>query len=136
VLSDCYLYVPRHTRVTFVEKLDYLSGIGHNPKRRWGAGPRYLVTDLGQFDFKNGRMRLTHVHPGVTVARVQAKTGFELEISDTLTETEPPTARELHLLREEIDPYKIRRLELLSGPKRRAALREALREEIAHSQNP
>ncbi len=135
ILSDCYLYIPRHSRVTFVEKLDFLSGIGHDPMRRWGTGPRYLVTDLGQFDFKDGRMRLTHVHPGVTVERVRAKTGFDLQISGALTETKPPTERELHLLRNEIDPYGIRCLELLSGPKRRAALREALNKEIAHSHN-
>ena len=61
VLDDVYLYVPRHSRVTFVEQLDFLSGLGHHPERRRGAGPRYLVSNLGQFDFAFGRMRATHV---------------------------------------------------------------------------
>src|SRR5512139_1910563 len=51
VSDDVYLYVPRHSRVTFVEKLDFLSGLGHHPARKSGRGPRYLVTDLGLFDY-------------------------------------------------------------------------------------
>jgi glutaconate CoA-transferase subunit B len=133
VLDDVYLYVPRHSRVTFVEQLDFLSGLGHHPERRRGAGPRYLVSNLGQFDFAFGRMRLTHLHPGVTLRQVQAKTGFKLEVSDPLEITEPPSREEIHLLREVIDPYGVRRLELLSGPKRRQALRTALEQENAHS---
>jgi glutaconate CoA-transferase subunit B len=133
ILSDIYLYVPRHSRVTFVKELDYLSGMGHHPSRRRGAGPQYLITDLGQFDFADGRMRLTHIHPAVSLERVQAKTGFELEIIPMLEETEPPSEEEVRLLREVIDPLGIRKLELMSGPKRREALRVALQLEAAHS---
>ena len=32
-LDDIHLYVPRHSRVTFVKKLDFLSGLGHHPDR-------------------------------------------------------------------------------------------------------
>lgn len=129
VLDDIYLYVPRHSRVTFVEKVDFLSGLGHHPARRRGAGPRYLVSDLGQFDFEGGRMRLTHLHPGVDLQRVQAKTGFDLEMSADLAETEPPTREEIRLLREVIDPLGIRKLESLSGPERRKALYAMLLQE-------
>jgi acyl CoA:acetate/3-ketoacid CoA transferase beta subunit len=133
ILSDIYLYVPRHSRVTFVKQIDYLSGLGHHPNRRRGLGPRYLVTDLGQFDFKDERMRVTHLHPGVNLEKVTAKTGFEMEVSSDLCETEPPSKEEIDLLNNVIDPLGIRRLELLSGPKRREALREALKLENAHS---
>lgn len=125
-IDDIYLYVPRHSRVTFVDSLDVLSGMGHVSQRRRGRGPRYLVSDLGQFDFREGRMRLTHVHPGVSPDRVQAKTGFELQISPELAETEPPSSEELHLLREQIDPLGIRRLEMASGARRRDLIREIL----------
>lgn len=128
-MSDVYLYVPRHSRVTFVETLDYRSGLGHDPSRRRGAGPQYLVSDLGQFDFMRGRLRLTHLHPGVALSRVEAKTGFEFARASKLVETEPPTAEEVRLLREEIDPLGVRKLELLSGPARRKALRQALTKE-------
>lgn len=125
-ISDIHLYVPRHSRVTFVEQLDFLSGLGHNPARTHGAGPVYLISDLGQFDFANGRMRLVSYHPGVSVKRIQAKTGFELEIAPEVHETPPPTAQELRLLREEIDPLGIRHLEALSGAARRQLLREII----------
>ncbi len=129
VSDEIYLYVPRHSRVTFVARLDFLSGLGHNPARRGGAGPRYLVSDLGQFDFASGRMRLTHVHPGVTVERVQAKTGFPLDLAPDVRETEPPTVHELRVLREEVDPLGVRRLEFQSGPERRRVLLEILERE-------
>jgi len=40
VMSETHLYVPRHSRVTFVAHLDFLSGLGHHPARRHGMGPR------------------------------------------------------------------------------------------------
>jgi glutaconate CoA-transferase subunit B len=135
ILSDICLYVPRHSKVTFVKKLDYLSGLGYHARRRRGDGPKYLVSDLGQFDFQDGRMRVTHVHPGVTLERLAAKTGFELEVSADLVETEHPTKEEIRLLYDVIDPLGIRCMEALSGPKRRKLLREALRVESAHSHN-
>lgn len=135
IISDIHLYVPRHSRVTFVPKLDYLSGLGYHPERRHGTGPRYLVTDLGQFDFANQRMRLTSYHPGVDVARIQARTGFELEIAPGIGETPLPTSEEIRLLREEIDPLGIRRLESLSGAARRQLMHEIIAIEN-HSQEP
>ncbi len=126
-----YLYVPRHSRVTFVEKVDFISGMGHVAGRKRGRGPNYLITDLGQFDWANGRMRLTSTHPGVTVERVQAKTGFELEIAPDVNETPPPTDEEIRLLREQIDPLGVRKLEMLGGSARKDLLREILEREGA-----
>jgi acyl CoA:acetate/3-ketoacid CoA transferase beta subunit len=126
---EIYLYVPRHSRAVFVEQVDFVSGLGHSPARRLGAGPFYLVSNLGQFDFAEGHMRLTARHPGVTVERIRAKTGFPLEIAPDLRETQPPTAEEVQLLREVIDPLGIRRLETLSGAARKRALREILASE-------
>lgn len=134
-ISDIHLYVPRHSRVTFVPKVDFLSGMGHNPARKSGCGPRYLVTDMGQFDFiletENDlpRMRLTSYHPGVTIAQIQARTGFELLIAPGIAETLPPSASELELIRNVIDPLGIRRLESLSGAERRALLHEIIQRE-------
>lgn len=128
-MTKVCLYVPRHSRVTFVEELDFVSGLGHVAHRRRGQGPRYLVSNLGQFDFVTGRMRLTHLHPGVSLEHVRAKTGFELEVASPLQTTEPPGARDLQLLREWIDPLGIRKLEFMSGPERRKALRRVLEDE-------
>ena len=126
---ETYLYVPRHSRAVFVGKVDFVSGLGHTPARRRGAGPCYLVSNLAQFDFAGGRMRLITHHPGVTVEKIRAKTGFPLEIAPTLRETEPPTAKEVRLLRKVIDPLGIRRLETLAGAARKRALREILASE-------
>ena len=130
-IDDIYLYVPRHSRVTFVPKIDFLSGLGHHPNRQYGAGPQYLITDLGQFDFANGRMRLISYHPGTSINRIQAKTKFELEIAPNVRETDAPSTEELSLIREEIDPLGIRNLELLSGGARKKLLREILVQEQA-----
>jgi glutaconate CoA-transferase subunit B len=133
-----YLYAPRHERRVFVERLDFRSGVGflngegEEERKRRGIispGPRYLVSDLGQFDYAHGRMRLISCHPGVSVAEVQAQTGFPLEIAPDMTETPPPTQEQVQLLREEIDPLGVRRLECLSGGKRRAVLREIVERE-------
>ncbi len=131
ILEDIFLYVPRHSRVTFVKELDFMSGLGNHPDREFGNGTKYLVSNLGQFDFQNGRMRLTHIHPGVELGRIEAKTGFELKIIEDLETTKPPSAEEMHLLNEVIDPLGIRKLESLSGAKRRQALRLMLERERA-----
>lgn len=127
------LYVPRHGRHTFVAQLDFRSGLGHDVARTRGSGPRYLVSDLGQFDFagENGRLQLTTLHPGIPLSRVQAKTGFPLTVSPDLAETTPPTTEEIQLLREKIDPLGIRTLETLRGAHRKAKLREILQREAA-----
>ena len=140
--EEIYLYVPRHSRLTFVERLDFLSGLGHHPDRRWGAGPRYLVSNLGQFDFcpretsaPSGeahneaglpRMRLTSYHPFTSIETIQAHTGFELTIAQDVHETPLPSQEELCLLREEIDPLGIRNLESLSGADRRLLLHQII----------
>ena len=130
-LDDAYLYVPRHGRHTFVPALDFRSGLGNHPDRVAGSGPRYLITDLGQFDFegRDGRMRLLSIHPGVSLPRLVAKTGFELELPASLPITKPPSEHELQLLREVIDPLGVRQLETLRAGPRRDKLREILQQE-------
>lgn len=126
-----YLYVPRHSRITFVEQVDFVSGLGHVPGRMRGAGPQYCITDLGQFDWVNGRMRLTSIHRDVELEYVRRKTGFELEVAEDLFETPPPSHEEVELLRGKIDPLGVRKLETLSGPTRKELLREILAAENA-----
>lgn len=128
-IDNIYLYVPRHSKITFVPKLDFLSGLGYHPARIRGAGPRCLVSDLGQFDFSTGQLRLFSIHPGVSLLTLQKKTNCELIIAPDLKETEPPNPEEINLLRTEIDPLGIRKLELLGGPLRKKSLITILSQE-------
>ena len=143
-----HLYVPRHSRAVFVEPIDFVSGLGHSPDRVAGCGPVYLISNLGQFDYANGRMRLTNFHAaepaptgapsqgvrGVEAAidRIRAKTGFPIDIAPDVRETEPPTLEEVRLLREVIDPLDVRKLELLGGAQRKALIQEILRKEAVN----
>ncbi len=123
------LYVPRHSRAVFVDKVDFVSGLGYTPDRISGTGPQYCVTNLGQFDWANGRMRLIAFHPGQSPESIQVKTGFPLEVAPEVHETPPPTVEEITLLRETIDPLGVRKLETLSGGARKELIREILRQE-------
>ena len=126
-----YLYVTRHSRATFVQQCDFVSGLGHVSGRKHGAGPRYLVSDLGQFDWAEGHMRLVSYHAGVSIDHIRAKTGFELAVAPNVEQTPPPIADELDLLRTRIDPLGVRRLETLGGAARRDLLRTILSAENA-----
>jgi len=48
-------------------------------------------------------MRLLSLHPGVTLAQVREQSSFEIPVSAKLSVSEPPTPKELRILRE-IDP--------------------------------
>jgi hypothetical protein len=74
-------------------------------------------------------MRLMTYHPGITIEHIQAHTGFKLEVALDVRQTPAPTEEEIRILREEIDPLGIRRLEALSGAVRRQLLREILKKE-------
>lgn len=105
-------WVPRHGPRVFAEKVDMVSGVGWDSAAAAGpAATRYMalgqvVTNLAALDYDPAthRMRLHTVHPGVTVAEVIAATGFDLVIPSDVPETRPPTAEELRLIREVIDP--------------------------------
>ncbi|MEV7730711.1 CoA-transferase [Streptomyces sp. NPDC088921] len=108
-------WVPRHSRRVFVEKVDMVCGVGydHADGARHHRIPR-VVSDLGVFDFAtpDHSMRLTSVHPGVTVAQVREATGFDLVVPDEVPYTREPTERELRLIREVIDPGNARSREV------------------------
>ena len=75
---------------------------------------RRVVTNLCVLDFAgpDHRMRLRSVHPGVTVEDVVGATGFALDVADPPEVTRSPTAEELRLIREVIDPEGRRHVEL------------------------
>ncbi|HEY7918163.1 MAG TPA: CoA-transferase subunit beta [Streptosporangiaceae bacterium] len=103
------IVVVRQSHRSFVDRVDFVTsvGFGDGPGSRerlglTGAGPRKVITDLGilEPDPATCELTLTGLYPGVTVADVQAKTGWELAVSDSLVVLEPPTAAELTALRQ------------------------------------
>ncbi|MGH9228090.1 MAG: CoA-transferase subunit beta [Acidimicrobiales bacterium] len=112
-------WVPNHSPKVFVEKVDTVTGIGWDRAAALGPAARFVdirrvVSNLGVFDFESAdrRMRLRSVHPGVTVDAVAAATGFELMVPADVPESRLPTAEELELIREVIDPEGAREREV------------------------
>lgn len=114
-------WVARHTKRVFTDQVDIVSGVGYdkvdasNPAYRFHHLHR-VVTNLGVFDFEGpGRtMRARSLHPGVTAEEVAENTSFEIAGLAEAAETRQPTAEELRLIREVLDPKKIRETEVPS----------------------
>jgi glutaconate CoA-transferase subunit B len=71
-----------------------------------GGGPHRIITDkcvIG-FDSASRSAALLSLHEGASLEDVLANTGFPLLLPDKPSLTPLPTAQELRLLREEIDP--------------------------------
>ena len=112
-IPNFFIYSTDHSKRRFVEKLDYVSAIGHGDgpdfRKRWclpGPGPKLCFSPMAVMDFeeKTKRMRLRSVNPGVSVDQVIENTGFELIIPEKVPTTDPPTDEELHILRTRVDP--------------------------------
>jgi glutaconate CoA-transferase, subunit B len=101
---------------TFPEQVDFVTSPGHryrgtprSESRLPGQGPVTVITDKGvlEADRKSGELVLAALYPGVSAAEVRAGVGWQLAARTTLREIAPPTARELQLLREVLDPNRL-----------------------------
>ena len=116
-----YYMVTNHSTRSFVEKVDFICGVGYGPERQQGiikyGAVKHVYSNLGVFDFdeKTGRMRLKSAHTGVTKEQIVENTGFELIIPDPIPETPAPTEEELRLIREVVDPSGARRIDFAKG---------------------
>ena len=83
----------RHNKRAFVEKLDFVTSAG-----RVSA----VITDLGVLmpDPIGRELILTSIHPGSTVERAIEATGWPLQVASRVTVTDPPSTKELSVLRE------------------------------------
>jgi glutaconate CoA-transferase subunit B len=92
--------------VSFVTSPGYLRGGGEREAAGLRGGPSRVITDKAVFGFdpESKRMRLESIHPGTTLEEVLANMNFQPILPDDLPITEPPTAEQIRLIREEIDP--------------------------------
>jgi glutaconate CoA-transferase subunit B len=89
-VRDVFVMLRQSPR-TFVDRLDFTTSLGDRV--------RFVVTDLGVLEPRDGELTLTQLHPGISVDTVRGATGWELAVADDLRETEPPTKAELDALR-------------------------------------
>jgi len=101
--------VMRHDPRAFVEKLAFVTSLGHGPigreRRALGvttAGPTLIVTDLCTMrpHPESNEFQVASLHPGVTREFVREKTGWGIAFADTVEETPPPSEDELAALRD------------------------------------
>lgn len=112
--NRCYIMTP-HQKRRFPEKCDFRTSAGFlsgSAERRKlglrGAGPQAVVTDIGILEpDENGELTLTALHPGRTAEEAKSNTGWDLKIATQVEHTLPPTAEELRILREDLDPQGI-----------------------------
>jgi glutaconate CoA-transferase subunit B len=88
--------IMRQSPRSFVERLDFRTSIG--------SRVRVVVTDLGVYHLLDGELQLDALHEGVTLDQVRGAMGWPPRVSADLGRTKPPSAQELQLIREELDP--------------------------------
>jgi glutaconate CoA-transferase, subunit B len=97
-------------KINFITSPGYLQGGNSRyeaglPK---GTGPYRIITNMAimGFDEETKWMKVLNVNPGYSRQDIQDNCGFELKWADRLTDTDPPHANELRILREEVDPHR------------------------------
>lgn len=112
-------WVGAHSKRVFCDAVDVVCGIGYdkidpgNPAFRFVNVYR-VVSNLGVFDFGGPQqaMRALSLHPGVTAEEVRENTSFQVHGLDEAAQTRAPSAEELRLIQQVIDPKALRDKEL------------------------
>jgi glutaconate CoA-transferase subunit B len=98
-------------KVDFITTPGYIDGAG--ARERWGlpagTGPEVIITNKAvlRFDRATGEAYLATYHPDQSIDEVRRNTPWDLKVADDVHETEPPTAEELRVLREILDPKRM-----------------------------
>jgi glutaconate CoA-transferase, subunit B len=101
--------VMRHSSRSFVDRLAFLTTLGHGPtgreRRALGIstdGPALLVSDLCVMRPRvdTNELQVESLHPGVTRETVVKETGWPVRFADQVQETPEPTTHELDTLRD------------------------------------
>jgi glutaconate CoA-transferase subunit B len=95
--------------ISFVTSPGYVTGGDSRQKAGLRGGPSRVITDRAVFGFhpETKRMMLLSVHPGNRVEDVLCTMGFRPVVPRRVPFTKPPTAGQLRLIREVIDPERM-----------------------------
>ena len=108
--------ISRLSRRAFPETVDFITSPGHRIRGRTrrelgmpGAGPVKVVTDRAilEADPSSGELVLAALYPGVEVDEVRDAVGWPLRSRSALAVANPPTANDLILLRNVLDPHRL-----------------------------
>lgn len=103
------LIILRHTKRTFVERLDFVTSVGflnggdsREKAGLPGKGPVAVISDLCVLrpDPSTRELKVSSMHPGVDRNAIRKSTGWQIQFDDDCGETGPPTTDELRVLRE------------------------------------
>lgn len=109
------IIILKQNKKTFPDKIDFVTSPGfideQNQRSEYhmpGRGPDLVITDFGVYNFssKNFTMYLSEIHPGISLEDIKENISWDIPISPKLTSTNPPTEKELKIIKE-LDPERI-----------------------------
>jgi acyl CoA:acetate/3-ketoacid CoA transferase beta subunit len=132
-------YFPNHSPRTLVERVEFVTGtrwkVGRAAREaaHLQPGPIVVVTNLAVLvkDEDDRPFRIESLHPGVAADDVVAATGFALEVPAEIPATAEPTATQVALLRERIDPLGTVKIDFVPAKERLPYLKGLLDAEWA-----
>lgn len=113
---ECFVVLRRHDPGALPARLDFCTS--PSPVRAREEDPRMVPSGFGvstvitplailrRFD-KFGELVISEVHPGVSVDDVKAATGWDIPVADDVRVTQRPSAEDVRVLREEVDPGRL-----------------------------
>lgn len=116
-LAKRILIIALHDKRRLAEKVDFITTPGYidgpGAREKWGlpadSGPEVIITNKAvlRFDRETKEPYLETYHPDSSVDEVMENTPWDLKVADNVHETETPTAEELRVIREVLDPTRM-----------------------------
>lgn len=112
-LAPKTVIILEHDKRRFPEKVDFITTPGYLKGKddrmtsglRPNTGPHAVVTTLGLFRFdEQGEMVLRAYNPVSSVREVREGVQWDLKVHKDVRPLDPPSKKELHVLREQVDP--------------------------------
>jgi glutaconate CoA-transferase subunit B len=107
-LAQRFVAMIDHSKHRLPERVGYITSPGNGEGDGWRkkvglprGGPSAVITTKAVLRFdESGEACLASHHPRVTVDDVVANTGWKLRVADDVSETAPPSAEELAVIRD------------------------------------